>query len=212
MLGFASRGTLTDPAKEGHHGPAAPHYPLRPRLRVARSPPRWWRCRWCGRRLTASTGGLELRNLELVRSYYAVAGDALHTGDVAAVERFLANDFVEHQERAGMPAGRAGVPAFLAAVHASLDDVEMTVADAIADGDRVTARVTFAGRQRPAFVGIPMEPATVTWETIDVWRMAGGKLAEHWGDGDAPSLLATAHRTRAWTPTRCIRPWPRWRR
>jgi len=67
-------------------------------------------------------------------------------------------------------------------------DLHLTVEDRIFGGDRIVARNTWTGTHRGAFLGIEPTGKQVTINTIDIWRVEGGKLAEHWDVIDIAGL------------------------
>lgn len=131
----------------------------------------------------------EVRNLTLIRSYYAAVGDAIRTGDVTSVEAFLAPDFLQHPAASAASERRAGRENELSAIHESFEDVTLAVRDLAAEGDRVVARVAYSARARPAFVGIPLQRTTIAWEALDTFRIVEGKLAELWTSGNEIDTL-----------------------
>ena len=55
-----------------------------------------------------------------------------------------------------------------------------TPEDLIATDDRVVARVRFQATPKAAFDGVEPNGQPVDVEHIHIWRVADGKLAEHW--------------------------------
>jgi steroid delta-isomerase-like uncharacterized protein len=66
-------------------------------------------------------------------------------------------------------------------------DLEITVEDVMAEGDRVAARVTMRGTHRGEFQGIAATGKRVEVKAIDMFRISSGKIVEHWGHADDPS-------------------------
>ena len=59
----------------------------------------------------------------------------------------------------------------------------------IAEGDKVVARLTARGTHQGLFRGIPPTGRVVTWTGIRIFRIAEGKIVEHWANWDDLSLL-----------------------
>ncbi len=59
----------------------------------------------------------------------------------------------------------------------------------MADGDKVVARVTSRGTHRGAFRGIPPTGKPITVRGINIFRIANGKMVEHWGLTDRLDAL-----------------------
>ncbi|MDQ5811375.1 MAG: ester cyclase, partial [Actinomycetota bacterium] len=60
-------------------------------------------------------------------------------------------------------------------------DLTIAVEDVMAEGDRVTARVTMRGTHSGEFQGIAPTGKRVEVKAIDMFRIEGGKIVEHWG-------------------------------
>ena len=88
-----------------------------------------------------------------------------------------------------MPQGRAGIKQFFAMTRRGLPDYHATVEDEAAEGDKVMYRVTFRGTHQGELMGIPPTGKQVTIAAIDIFRIAEGKIAEHWGIADKLGLL-----------------------
>ena len=88
-----------------------------------------------------------------------------------------------------MPAGREGVKLMTAMLHEAFPDFQATIEDIIAEGDKVVIRMTWSGTQEGAFMGIPASGKRFTMPVIDIFLMAGGKIAEHWGLTDMMGMM-----------------------
>ena len=126
-------------------------------------------------------------NKALVRRFFA---ETLSAGRIAAVDEFIAADAVEHEELApGVPPGREGVKVFFALLRAAFPDLQVTIDDLIAEGDKVMAYLTLRGTHQGEFLGIPPTGRQVAFRTIDIVRVADGLMVEHWGLTDSLALL-----------------------
>jgi predicted ester cyclase len=107
----------------------------------------------------------------------------------AAVERFVASDFIEHNPN--LPPGRDGRKGFVTAVQAGFSDYRGEIVELLAEGDRVVMRVQWSGTQDGPFLGLPPSGNKVRFATADFFRIADGKLAEHWDVVDSlPRAIA----------------------
>ena len=87
------------------------------------------------------------------------------------------------------PSGIAALTENWRAQFAAIPDLQITVHDIIASGDKVVARITYSGTHTtPFFAGIPPTGRKFTLGTIDIWRVEGGKFAEHWDQVDFAGL------------------------
>ena len=109
--------------------------------------------------------------------------------DLSAIDRFLAPDFIEHNKN--IPAGVASRKQFVTAVLAAFSDYHAEVEEVVADGDIVVARVQWTGTQDGPFQGRPPTHRKLRFWTADFFRVADGKLAEHWDVVDSlPRAIA----------------------
>ena len=123
-------------------------------------------------------------NKALIRRYM----EAVDTGDVNIVDEFVAPDFVDHSPFPGMTPDREGLKQafrfFLTATPGY-----HTVHEVIAEGDMVAARITGWGRHEGELLGIPATGKDIQMSGMVFWRIAGGKIVEHWSQTDMVGLL-----------------------
>ncbi len=73
---------------------------------------------------------------------------------------------------------------------AAFSDVQVTVEDMIAEGDKVAARLVVSGtHDRGPFAGQPPRGKRLTWGSFRFYRVAEGKVAETWAMQDRLSLM-----------------------
>ena len=112
-------------------------------------------------------------------------------GDVdAAIDKYLAEDFVEHEEVPGMGNTRDTPRQFFQMMHAAFTDFRVDVHDLLADGDKVVARVSFVGTHTGDFMGVPASGNPVTINAIDILQIRGDQCVAHWGVMDMAGALA----------------------
>jgi steroid delta-isomerase-like uncharacterized protein len=124
-------------------------------------------------------------NKAVVRRWIEAYNDRDTQGEAAA----RTPDFVAHVPAAPGPLDSAAWTQFTTAFSAAFPDLRLAVEDIVAEGDRVVARVAFRGTHRGAFMGIPPTGKDVAFSSIEVDRMAGGLVAEHWVELDLLGLL-----------------------
>lgn len=66
---------------------------------------------------------------------------------------------------------------------------ELIADDMIAEGDKVAVRATFRGTHRGEFFGIDPTGKTVSIPVMLIYRIADGKIVEHWMNADQLSLM-----------------------
>jgi len=119
----------------------------------------------------------------VARRYY----EAVNSGDLAALDEILAEDYRPHTR--GVPPGRETAKAFLAHFRAAFPDVRFEVDFMVSSGDLVVARTTTRGTQRAEYLGHPPTGESFAATGIDIFRVVGGQLAEHWGEFDTFGML-----------------------
>ena len=127
------------------------------------------------------------QNKELVRQ---MVEQMFNRGNLSRAEEFLAPDFVEHEELPpGIPPGRDGVKQLTATLRSAFPDLQATIDDIVAEGDKVVIRQTWSGTHKGAFMGVPPTGRRVSIGVIDIIRVDGGKFVEHWGQMDSMSMM-----------------------
>ena len=111
--------------------------------------------------------------------------------DLDALDGLIAPDLVSHDAIPGMPPGLAGAKAAHQMSMASFPDRRTTIEDVIADGDRVAVRTTLRATNTGGvpWLNLPANGRKIEIESISVYRVAGGKVVEHWGQNDAMALM-----------------------
>lgn len=99
------------------------------------------------------------------------------------------SDFVDHTPNVGLPPGVEGVRAFFTMQLAAFPDSRSTSLDMIAEGDKVVHRMRTEGTHQGEFLGIPATGKRVMMTYIDIWRIADGKIAEHWVEADMMGMM-----------------------
>ena len=119
-------------------------------------------------------------NKTLVRRFF----DAFGHNDFAALEAVTHQDVVYHTAPPGLSAGIEGYRELMAMYVSAFPDVQITVDDMIAEGDKVVTRFTSRGTQQGEFMGIPPAGTPVTIGGISIIHVAGNKVAEEWDQLD----------------------------
>ncbi len=79
--------------------------------------------------------------------------------------------------------------AHIAAFEMAFPGYQIEVHDILADGDKVALRGTFRGVHRGEFQGMAPTGRTVAVPLMLIYRIAGGRIAEHWMNADVLGLL-----------------------
>jgi predicted ester cyclase len=125
-------------------------------------------------------------NTAIVRRFFE---EVVNGWNLAAADELVAHDFIEHGALPGLPPGRDGFKQFLAMLADAFPDLHVTIEDILTDRDKVVVRLSIRGTHRGELMGIPPTNKPATWSGIDIVRIAGGKMAERWGERDLLRLM-----------------------
>lgn len=118
--------------------------------------------------------------------YQAIGAD----GDLdATVDKYLAEDFVEHEEIPGMGNTRETARQLFTMMRAAITDFHVDVHDVLQEGDKVVARVSFVGTHTGEFMGVPASGNPVAINAIDILQFRGDQCVAHWGVMDMAGAL-----------------------
>ena len=78
---------------------------------------------------------------------------------------------------------------FLAGFVEGFPDLQITVEDAVGEGDLVAQRVHFEGTHTGEFQGLPPTHRRVSFSGLELNRFVDGRVAEHWFQLDSLTLL-----------------------
>jgi steroid delta-isomerase-like uncharacterized protein len=112
--------------------------------------------------------------------------EAVNTGNVALLDKFVAPDYIEHSE------GFRGVEPFrqqITAFRAAFPDLLVTIEDLLTDGDRFASRTTVTGTHAGDLMGMPATGKRISVEAVDIGRIENGQAKERWGGLNMYALL-----------------------
>jgi predicted ester cyclase len=117
--------------------------------------------------------------------------EAWAANDLAVVDELLAPDLVSHDAPPGMPPGSEGAKAAHRMSMASFPDRRTTIDEVVGDGDPVAVRTTIRGTNTGGvpWLGVPANGKTIELESISIYRVANGRVVEHWGQNDIGRLM-----------------------
>ena len=130
---------------------------------------------------------VEEKNKALVRRFL----EARVMGDVDAVEKMLAPNFVNHTKvLPNEEPGREGFIQAIAQYNAAFSNSSIIVEDQVAAGEKVVSRcVVRRTHDRGKVMGVAPSGRELTYLPVVIHRIEGGKIAEQWGGGTGLSEL-----------------------
>ena len=123
------------------------------------------------------------------RRAYEVLNKASSTARWDLLDEVIAADAVDHNPAPGQGAGLDGIKRSFAEFRAAFPDLQFTVEDMLAEGNRVACRVTIRATHTGDFQGRAPTGKPVVQTGIDILRFAEGKVVERWGEFDTLGLL-----------------------
>jgi steroid delta-isomerase-like uncharacterized protein len=124
-------------------------------------------------------GTTEEQNKALLRRLYE---EALQQGNLALIDQLFSPAFIDHSTP-DQPPGPAGVKAYFREIRNAFPDIQVTLDDLIAEGDRVVARTTWRGTHLGAYEGVPASGRSVTRTLIQIFLIANKVIMEEWNEG-----------------------------
>jgi steroid delta-isomerase-like uncharacterized protein len=145
-------------------------------------------------------------NKQLIRNAF---DELANQKKLDALERYCAPDILDHNPPAGAPEG--GIDAVrhgFEQMHRALPDLRAGIEEMVAEGDHVFVRCTYQGTHRGELMGLQPTGKRINLDSWHLFRVSGGKVAEHWEKLNALDLLQQVGATRAQAATNVAQPTP----
>ena len=146
-------------------------------------------CRECGA-VFPWVRGREQRTAEENKATIHRVNVELWQGNVAILDELTTPGFYDRIACAS--SGIEQTKRDVSAVLAAFPDLQLASQDLIAEGDKVAAHYVLRGTHKNQFLGIPASGRQVTFSTVIIFRMSGGKIIEQWGLDDLRQQLSAA--------------------
>jgi steroid delta-isomerase-like uncharacterized protein len=124
-------------------------------------------------------------NKALVRRCF----DELNKANLKVLDEVCAPDYIAHFPGTPGPMDREAIKPVWGAFFAAFPDLQHSIEDLFAEGDKVALRMVIRGTHRGDFQGIPPTGKTITLASINIMRCAGGKIVEQRVEYDALGML-----------------------
>ena len=108
---------------------------------------------------------------------------------LAPIDEFFATTYVYHNPAMPEVKDLAGVKHFNAMAYSAFPDIQFTIEDMVAEGDKVVYRYSARATHKGAFMGIAGTGKRVTVEGVVISRIVGGKFHEDWENMDMLGLM-----------------------
>ena len=89
----------------------------------------------------------------------------------------------------GQSVARDAFRQVVASRRAAFPDIQVTVEDQVAEGDKVSTRRTWQGTHQGPYRGVAATGKRVKWSQISIVRIVEGRIVEDWAVADDLSIL-----------------------
>jgi steroid delta-isomerase-like uncharacterized protein len=124
---------------------------------------------------------VEEKNKALVRRYYE---EVWSKGNVAAIDEFMAADYVPHSLPTGLQPGPEGLKQMINTYRTAFPDLKATLEDIFAEAEMVAFRWSVSGTHLGEWLDIPPTSYHARATGITVFRIANGQVVESWTSTD----------------------------
>jgi steroid delta-isomerase-like uncharacterized protein len=114
--------------------------------------------------------------------------EVLNGKNLDLLDEVAAPDYIEHSPLPGQGTGIDGIRDRYTMLFNAFD-FRFSVDDVIAEGDKVVLRWTQTGTHIGPLFGMPATGRSSRTTGIEIWRVADGRLAEHWDAVDVYGQL-----------------------
>ena len=87
------------------------------------------------------------------------------------------------------PLGMSGLKSLITGLRSAFPELQATVEEQIAEGDKVVTRVTIRGTQEGEFLGMPATGRSFTIPGVSIWEVRGNLLIQEWVSWDALGMM-----------------------
>jgi steroid delta-isomerase-like uncharacterized protein len=115
-------------------------------------------------------------------------------GDVAAIDRLMAPAAIAHglvgPDGNALPAGPAGFKPFFRQFRDAFPDIQVTVEDAVVEGDMIVTRCSVRGTHHGDTLGVAATMRPVQFTGMCMARVRNGQIVEGWNNFDFGTMNA----------------------
>jgi steroid delta-isomerase-like uncharacterized protein len=114
----------------------------------------------------------------------------INTASESLAQELISLDAIFHVPGRPEPMrGPAGYLAIIGMMRGGFPDIQWTLEEMVAEGDKVAARFTMRGTHRGTFFGVPPTGKTIAVQAMNIYRLSGGQFVEEHGQPDMLGLL-----------------------
>lgn len=126
------------------------------------------------------------QNKSIVRHWVE---DGWNKGNLAVVDEVYAPNYVQHEPAPATVNSSEALKQQVMMYRSAFPDLQMTIEDLIAEGDKVVWRFNSNGTHKAPFMGIPATGKTAFVTGIIIFRLENSRIVEGWLNLDTLGLL-----------------------
>ena len=117
--------------------------------------------------------------------------EELDKHNLAVLDEVMVPDYVHHDPALppAMQQGRDNYRQGTAMFYTAFPDLQGTIEDMIAEGNKVASRLTWRGTHQAELLGIPPTGKQVQFTMMAIHRIVDGKITEGWVNFDALGMM-----------------------
>lgn len=100
--------------------------------------------------------------------------------NIESVDEFVTDTYVRHDPNIPEVRGPEEEKQHVARSLSAFPDLRFTIEDMVAEGEKVVVRLTGRGTHKGELLGLPPTDKQITLATIEIYRLAEGKIDEQW--------------------------------
>ncbi|OMF39353.1 ester cyclase [Paenibacillus peoriae] len=114
----------------------------------------------------------------------------INTASVKLAEELIAPDAIFYvPAREDAMKGPDGYLAIIQMMRTGFPDIQWTLKEMVAEGDKVAARFIMRGTHQGSFFGFPPTGKTIEVQAMNFYRFSDGQIVEEYGQPDMLGLL-----------------------
>lgn len=124
--------------------------------------------------------------------------EVMNRKNLAAVDELFATNLVDHAVLPWLAPDIESLKQLSSAYFNAFPDLQVTIEDTIAEGDKVMTRLTWRGTHRGELMCMPPTGKQVAFSGMEGYRIADGKIVEIWAYSDNLGMFQQLGVIRRW--------------
>jgi predicted ester cyclase len=121
----------------------------------------------------------EANNKQIIHHLFE---EAFNRKNMEIIDTLFSSQFID-QSTPDQPAGPQGVKQYFAQVHTLFPDMQVTIEDLIAEGEKVVVRTTWRGTHPGELADAEPTGKQAAGTMIQIFRIVDSKILEEWNEG-----------------------------